>query len=160
LLSVRLDCLVEKLMHINFSGPVARQFGGVNTVLNHELPLSEAIKLPATKKAGDGVLGGRLAREFRTMAAMIDIYCWDHHAAHGDSGLCPECQSLLDYAAVRLERCRFGEGKPTCAKCPVHCYQARRREEVKAVMRYAGPRMVWHHPVLAIRHMLDGWRSA
>ena len=62
--------------------------------------------------------------------------------------------------AVRLERCRFGPEKPTCANCPVHCYQATRCEQVKAVMRYAGPRMMWEHPIMSLRHWLDGFRKA
>ena len=35
-----------------------------------------------------------------------------------------------------------------------------RREQVKAVMRYAGPRILWRHPVLSLRHWLDGFRKA
>ena len=100
----------------------------------------------------------RLAREHQTMAAMIGCYCQAQH--HSVAGLCPECQQLLDYAALRLERCRFGAEKPVCAKCPVHCYQRLRREQIRAVMRYAGPRMVWLHPVLSLRHWLDGFRRA
>ena len=102
--------------------------------------------------------GKRLDREWRTIAAMIACYCQDHHSAV--DSLCLECQGLLDYAGVRLERCRFGLEKPVCVKCPVHCYQRARREQVKAVMRYAGPRMLWRHPVLSLRHWLDGFRKA
>jgi predicted amidophosphoribosyltransferase len=83
---------------------------------------------------------------------MVGIFCRDKHL----EGLCPECRALLDYAAVRLERCRFGVEKPTCARCPVHCYQVQRRDQVRAVMRYAGPRMLWEHPILSLRHWLDG----
>jgi len=97
----------------------------------------------------------RLRREWRTLELMVGIYCRDQH----HEGLCPECQALLDYAAVRLERCRFGVEKPTCARCPVHCYQKQRRDQVRAVMRYAGPRMLWEHPVLSLRHWLDGFAS-
>ncbi len=96
----------------------------------------------------------RLARERQTIAAMIRCYCRDHHATR--TALCPECQGLLDYARVRLERCQFGADKPTCVNCPVHCYQRARREQVRVVMRYAGPRMLWHHPILSLRHWLDG----
>lgn len=98
--------------------------------------------------------GRRLAREWRTIETMVRIYCRDHH--HGD--LCPECRGLLDYASVRLDRCRFGAEKPTCAKCPVHCYQKNRREQVRVVMRYAGPRMLWEHPVLSLWHWVDARR--
>ena len=115
--------------------------------------------VPEARYAGSrGFADQRLARELRTIAAMIGCYCEGHHDARG--ALCPECQGLLDYAALRLERCRFGAEKPVCAKCPVHCYQPARREQVRAVMRYAGPRMLWRHPVLSLRHWLDGFRKA
>jgi hypothetical protein len=97
----------------------------------------------------------RLACEWRTIETMVRIYCRDHH----EGGLCPECKGLLDYASVRLDRCRFGAEKPTCAKCPVHCYQRNRREQVRVVMRYAGPRMLWEHPILSLYHWLDGRRK-
>ena len=92
------------------------------------------------------------------MAAMVGCYCAGHHKPA--TGLCPECRGLLDYATVRLDRCRYGREKPTCANCPVHCYQRARRDQMKAVMRYAGPRMLWQHPVLSLWHWLDGFRQA
>lgn len=91
------------------------------------------------------------------MTAMVRIFCRDRH--HTASGLCAECQQFLDYASVRLERCRFGPEKPTCAKCPVHCYQRERREQVRVIMRYAGPRMLWERPLMTLRHWLDGIRK-
>jgi ATP-dependent helicase YprA (DUF1998 family) len=100
----------------------------------------------------------RLAREHETIRAMLRIYCRDEHGTATE--LCPECRALLDYAAVRLERCRFQADKPTCAKCPVHCYIPKYREQVKVVMRHAGPRMLWRHHLLAVRHLLDANRPA
>jgi hypothetical protein len=87
---------------------------------------------------------------------MVKIYCRERHRQR--DGLCAECRSLLDYAEGRLEQCVFQEKKPTCARCPVHCYQAACREQVKVVMRFAGPRMPWRHPILAIRHIFDSYR--
>lgn len=84
---------------------------------------------------------------------MIDIYCRDQHGGC----LCADCQDLKAYVNLRLDRCRFGVEKPTCAKCPVHCYQRDRREQIKAVMRFAGPRMMWEHPWLSLCHLWDGW---
>ncbi len=95
----------------------------------------------------------RLAREWKTVTAMLRIYCRDEHGGP----LCDDCQALMHYISVRLDRCRFGENKPTCAKCPVHCYQRDRREQVKTVMHYAGPRMLWEYPWLSLWHLLDGW---
>ncbi|HVM50150.1 MAG TPA: nitrous oxide-stimulated promoter family protein [Candidatus Acidoferrum sp.] len=111
-----------------------------------------------TRPPSGALTGRRRKREWSTLSAMVRCYCQDHHEA--GPGLCAECRGLLDYATLRLERCRFGEEKPTCAKCPVHCYQRDWREQMKAVMRYAGPRMLWQHPILSLRHWLDGLRRA
>ncbi len=99
----------------------------------------------------------RIARESRTIHAMITLYCRDHHGDHGTAGaLCPDCREVLDYAELRLDKCPFQENKTTCAHCPVHCYTPSMREKVKAIMRYSGPRMTFRHPVLALFHLLDG----
>ncbi len=100
----------------------------------------------------------RLDRERRTVAAMIGLYCRAKHAS--EASLCPECTDLETYTRLRLEKCPYGEAKPTCANCPIHCYQPHRREQVRRVMAFSGPRMLWRHPVLAVRHMLDGSRKA
>ncbi len=96
----------------------------------------------------------RLDRERRTIGVMIQIYCQHHH--NPAAGLCPECQQLAAYAMQRLEKCPFGAGKPTCAKCPIHCYKPAMRQQVRQVMRFSGPRMLLRHPILAVLHTLDG----
>jgi Nitrous oxide-stimulated promoter len=90
---------------------------------------------------------------------MVRMYCRRHHG-HAQSTPCSECASLLAYASRRTERCVFGDAKPTCANCLVHCYTQVMRERVKAVMRWAGPRMLLRHPILAVRHKLDGLKPA
>jgi len=95
----------------------------------------------------------RLDRETKTLRAMVALYC---RGRHRHQGLCSECIILRSYALSRLDSCKFGEHKPTCAKCPVHCYRPEMRAKVKEVMRYAGPRMLYRHPLLAIQHLLDG----
>ena len=99
----------------------------------------------------------RLAREYRTLQCMVEIYCRDHHAA-GAGGPCEECRSFLDYAGQRLEKCPYGEAKPTCAKCPIHCYKRVQREQAREIMRYAGPRMTLRHPWLSLTHLADKLR--
>ncbi|MEI7733712.1 MAG: nitrous oxide-stimulated promoter family protein [Verrucomicrobiota bacterium] len=94
----------------------------------------------------------RLAREQETIVAMVRLYCRKHHGVSG--GLCAECQALVDYAFARMDRCRYGAEKPTCNNCPTHCYQPARREQVRRVMRFAGPRMLYRHPLLAVLHLL------
>lgn len=98
----------------------------------------------------------KMDREGRTIAVMIGIYC---HAQHGNGGLCAECSELLAYADERLRLCPFQEGKTTCAKCHVHCFQPDMREKTRVVMRYSGPRMLRRHPILAMRHFLDRTRK-
>jgi len=98
-----------------------------------------------------------IEREQQTIKIMIGIYCHDHH--HPSEELCAECQQLVDYALVRLQKCPFAPNKPTCKTCPVHCYKPSERERMRRVMRYAGPRMIWSHPLMAIRHLLNEiWR--
>lgn len=87
---------------------------------------------------------------------MISDYCRSHYQ---NKKLCSECTELKDYALERLNTCPFQEGKTTCAKCPVHCYKQEMRDRIKTVMRYAGPRMTYRHPILALRHLLDGRRE-
>jgi len=88
---------------------------------------------------------------------MIGLYCHAHHSPPGDAAhrLCPECTGLLSYAHARLAACRFGNQKPTCKRCPVHCYAPNRRQAIREVMQYAGPRMILHHPLDAIRHLFS-----
>ena len=85
---------------------------------------------------------------------MIGLYCRRHH--HPAAALCSDCQHLADYAMQRIERCPFKENKPTCANCTIHCYKPDMRQQVRQVMRYAGPRMLLYHPYLAVMHFVDG----
>ena len=104
----------------------------------------------------------RLRREQRTIEAMLQIWCEAHllHVRARDGELCAGCETLFDYASYRLLKCPYGEEKPTCKRCPVHCYARDKREQMHEVMRFAGPRMLLRHPVLAIRHIRDEKRVA
>ncbi|MBT8068317.1 MAG: nitrous oxide-stimulated promoter family protein [Gammaproteobacteria bacterium] len=107
----------------------------------------------------DSTTKGHLGRELLTITRMVEIYCRDHHG--GAAGmLCDECGEFIKYAEVRLEKCPYGEDKPTCTNCPIHCYKPERRDQAREIMRYAGPRMIFRHPWLAITHKLDGFRKA
>lgn len=100
----------------------------------------------------------RLQREFQTMQAMVGIHCRAHHHAREGAEPCGECREFLAYAEQRLEKCPYGESKPTCAKCPIHCYKRAQREQARVIMRYAGPRMTLRHPWLSLTHLLDKLR--
>jgi hypothetical protein len=101
----------------------------------------------------------RLNRELRTMACMVEIYCAGHrHPRTAGQAACSECGTFLAYAARRLEKCPYGPEKPTCAKCPIHCYKPQPRALAREIMRYAGPRMLLRHPWLSVTHVFDKTR--
>lgn len=100
---------------------------------------------------------GRMRREWRTLDAMIALTCRGcRHAGRsgGRRALCPACAELRAYAEQRLLRCPFGDDKPTCNNCRVHCYRPEMRQRVREVMIFAGPRMLLRHPVLALLHLV------
>ncbi len=93
-------------------------------------------------------------REREVVTQMIGVYCHGNHGtARGE--LCEECATLSEYASTRIERCRFMATKTFCSQCKVHCYAPAQRQAIKDVMRYAGPRMLLHHPLMTIHHGLD-----
>lgn len=95
-------------------------------------------------------------REKETVGLMIRLYCRKNH---GGRSLCPECQQLHDYAMLRSDKCPFMETKTFCSNCKVHCYRNDMREKIRIVMGFSGPRMVFYHPVMAIRHLIESKRE-
>ena len=104
-------------------------------------------------------MGKRIERDRETVSRMVGIYCRDHHETTGGVELCDACENLQDYAWKRLERCPFGQKKPVCSECTVHCYRPEMRDRMRQVMGYAGPRMLRHHPVSALEHLVRKLRS-
>lgn len=95
----------------------------------------------------------RIDREKLTVGQMIHIYCRRHHTAYGNE-LCDDCRALLNYAHQRLSFCPKGNAKTSCRKCEIHCYAPERKQQIREVMRYVGPRMIFIHPISALRHLL------
>lgn len=85
---------------------------------------------------------------------MIGLWCRAQHKT--EETLCTDCEALLAYAGTRLDKCPYGERKPACSRCPVHCYKPVMRERIREVMRYAGPRLYRNHPLLTVYHLLNG----
>ncbi len=92
-------------------------------------------------------------REKRMVSQMIALYCRKKHRTRG--GLCPQCAALDAYAKMRADKCPFMETKTFCSNCRIHCYKPDMRAKIREVMRFAGPRMILHHPVAAIRHVVE-----
>lgn len=117
----------------------------------------------------------KIEQEKKIVAAMIGLYCRKKHTpafstiktdiirtpnvltgkinTSNTYYLCAECEQLLSYAWDRLDNCKFAECKPACRYCRVHCYKPHMRERMRKVMRFSGPRMIFHSPLAAICHL-------
>ena len=102
-------------------------------------------------------IAAKREQEKRIVSLMIRTYCRGHHGTR--QGLCPECQALQEYARLRADRCPFIETKTLSANCRVQGYKTAMREKIRAVMRYSGPRMLFSHPVLVVRHGIESIRE-
>ncbi|MEW6249955.1 MAG: nitrous oxide-stimulated promoter family protein [Planctomycetota bacterium] len=114
-------------------------------------------------------------KDLRILATFIRIYCEGQHRGavrepvtlrHYAVGalcgsarrprllrLCPTCRKLLQHAFVKRVGCPL-DPKPACKHCPTHCYAPRYREEIRAVMRYAGRRLVLSGRLDYLWHLL------
>ena len=123
---------------------------GMNTALPMKIrkERSRIIRMTAEEKR---------KAEMATVKKMLEIYCRAHHG--NNLSLCEECEALLNYARARVERCPHMETKTFCSACQTHCYAPKMREKIREAMRYSGPRMLLHAPVMALRHMFIEWRE-
>ncbi len=92
-------------------------------------------------------------REKAVVKQMIQLYCKKIHKTK--NGLCEECLRLNNYAKKRSDNCPFIETKTFCSNCKTHCYKPDMREKIRIVMRFSGPRIIFHHPIMAIRHVIE-----
>lgn len=91
----------------------------------------------------------KLTKQQEVVDLMIDIY----YKKHRDEAITKE--ALKAYVALKLSRCPFKENKGFCSNCKIHCYAKDYKELIKKVMRYSGPRMIYHHPLVAISHLVS-----
>ncbi|WP_092433904.1 nitrous oxide-stimulated promoter family protein [Williamwhitmania taraxaci] len=96
----------------------------------------------------------RIQCEKRMVRLMIEFYCRKEHHTKKP---CSECLTLIDYAHKRLDRCKYGNQKPSCGSCTTHCYRKTEQEQIRRVMRYSGPRMVLYHPIASLKYVIFRW---
>lgn len=85
-------------------------------------------------------------KEIKLVQTMIHVYCQKNDDI--------DEAELMAYATARIQKCPMMETKTFCSQCKIHCYEKSMQEKIKKVMRYSGPRMLFVHPILAIRHAL------
>jgi len=96
-----------------------------------------------------------LAKEQEIIDLMIGIYCRGMKHNRRDDTLCAECRELQEYTVERNRQCPFllTKTKTFCQFCEAHCYSSKPRQAIIVAMRYAGPRMFFHRPIMAIKHL-------
>lgn len=95
----------------------------------------------------------RIESEKNIIKKMIEIY---FNNLEDDELNEDEKLELIRYSSNKLDHCKFGNDKPFCSKCTVHCYSPEMREKIKMVMRYSGPRIIFYHPIVTLKHILKG----
>jgi hypothetical protein len=106
-----------------------------------------------TAKVGDRRLR-KWEKEKELIPVMIKKYCKGKHKSKCGE-LCDDCKALTEYALFRLEKCPFKVDKGFCSFCRIHCYKPEYRREIKEVMKYSGPRMIFTHPIFAMSHVVQ-----
>lgn len=91
-------------------------------------------------------------KEKQIVSLMIEIYCKKNHKG---KELCPDCRELKEYAMMRTDKCPFMESKTFCSNCKVHCYKPDMQQRIRQVMRFSGPRIMFYHPILAVKHIIE-----
>lgn len=99
----------------------------------------------------------RREAEKRVVYKMIMLYCNKKHGSKKE--LCAECVKIYEYACVRSDKCPFMDTKTFCSNCKVHCYKQDMREKIQEIMRFSGPRMIFYHPVIAVKHLIESNRE-
>ena len=97
------------------------------------------------------------SKELEVVELMIRLYCKNKHKCK--DGLCTECNELLEYVKLRRSKCPWGDKKPFCSNCKIHCYKPDMRTKIKDVMKFSGPRIVFRHPIIAVKHLIETKRQ-
>ena len=92
--------------------------------------------------------------EKKMVGKMIRLYCRKNHERK-EASLCAECDALRVYAFERCDKCPFMETKTFCSNCDTPCYRPDMRESIRNVMRFSGPRMIYHSPRMAMKYVME-----
>ncbi|WP_455520983.1 nitrous oxide-stimulated promoter family protein [Parvimonas micra] len=95
-------------------------------------------------------------REKKVISEMVKLYCRKNHKKRE---LCDECKEVLNYSLKRIDNCQCVETKLFCSSCKFSLYSPRDKEKVKQIMKFSGPRILFHHPLLVISHMLSRFKK-
>ena len=89
-------------------------------------------------------MGSKVEKDLKVLEKFIQVYCETKHSTRGKPDpreLCEECSKTLDYSIHRREVCPL-DPKPTCKKCPTHCFAPFYRQRIRQVMRFSGMHLI------------------
>jgi hypothetical protein len=116
-------------------------------------------------------LDPKKSKDILVLSDFVEVFCREKHKAEtreafkindtrlaGVLGnkhlmLCEPCSKLLNHGIAKLLLCPY-DPKPTCKKCPRHCYAPGYREKMREVMRFSGMYMVIHGRLDLLLHYL------
>lgn len=90
-------------------------------------------------------------KEKSVMFSMIKVFCKSKHKTK--NFLCNECRNVLSYAYEKIEICPYMKNKTFCSSCKTHCYNKDMQEKIKQIMRFSGPKMIFYHPITALKYV-------
>ena len=95
-------------------------------------------------------------KEKKVVKLMILKYCkGNNHLGEP----CDDCSKLIQYVDTRIDNCPFMETKTYCSNCKVHCFKLDMQQQIKKVMKYSGPRMLFSHPIMVLDHIYQGMKN-
>ena len=96
----------------------------------------------------------RIEHEISVINTMIDVFY--KNKKHKKEYTIIEIEELKNYCASKIHNCPVMVKKTFCSSCEIHCYDSNHRAFIKKIMRYSGPRMLFYHPILLIKHVFHG----
>ncbi len=97
-------------------------------------------------------MNNRLNTEKKVFKKMVLIYCKNKHQKNTP---CSECREIIEYGIEKIDNCFYAEKKPFCSKCSIHCYNKNMQKKVKDIMRFSGPRIIFYHPFISLKHLFS-----
>jgi hypothetical protein len=102
-------------------------------------------------------------KDLKLLLNFVRIYCGAKHGNQigtniqvesitvKETLLCDECAEVARHALAKRRNCPLTP-KPSCKKCPVHCYGRYYRAKIREIMAFSGRRMILRGRVDYLRH--------
>ena len=91
----------------------------------------------------------KIKYEKKIIELMVKIYCSKNHKG----SICEDCEKVLNYSFLRIDKCRYMETKSFCSACETPCYNTIMRNKMKDIMSYSGKRLIFYNPLIVFKHI-------